>query len=1797
MSITKSIVTGSRPAAIRGGRLRKRGNQVVSFAPHFADLLSGASRVALGGVLILTGVAALAPTSAMAAPCASDPDVITLCSGPASPTGDDAPYNITVSQPGTSIETAEGFGVDSSNDYSGPAISLSATDDADILFTDDNQSTITGYSAGIYATNYGSGDTSISVSGAVTGTESGSFGISIYGPGSGNASITTTATSAITAGSNAVDVFKLADGDITIDTAGTISTQNGTSVAAYSGGSGDITITNSASLSGGGVGISALKGSHADLGTGGDITITNSGTIDSDFGIEAIHYGTGDITLTTTADSEITGKYNGINAWHYGEGDITVTTAGTITSTDDDAINAWSDGAGDISVNNSATLDAADHGIVAFIDAPDDAEGNVTVTNSGDIFSSNVGIAGLSTANGTVSITNTADIESRNEAIRAWHVGAGDIVVDNSGDLTSDNSFGISTFTDDAGNITVTNSNLIEAQTGINAIHNGTGTLTVTTEDDSVINAAVSDPELGTGGNGVNAWHYGDGDVVVTTSGSITSEDDDAINAYTNGTGNISVTNNAVLNAADYGIIAFNNAADGTAGNITITNNGAITSGNVGIAGLSTADGNVTITNTADIESQNESIRAWHVGAGDITVTNSGDLTSTDDFGISAFTDASGNITSTNSGEINADIGMHAQHDADGLNSQTNNGTINAVVGINSVATGTADIVAANGVDGIINSSQTSIFASHSNAGNITISNAGTVNNTSDLNDLANANQDRHALYALHTGTGDISISNSGTVNALLTPNSDINVYGYSHGIIADHQGSGNILIDNSGTINAAYDGIAADHIGDGDITITNSGTINAEDDGIFATHEGNYLTADESATISITNDAAINAGGDGIVAIVSNNSYTPNYVNVDITNNGTITSDNESINVDIRGDYSYGDVTVINTGTITSTDDDAIIVEHDGVGDVTVNNSGTINAYFDAIDLDHDNLGNLIVITQASSVLNAEDNGIEANHSGDGDIEITNAGKIYADYNGIDADHSGDGKIDITNSGTINANYNGINAYHDGYGAIDIINTGTINADYNGIDAYHDGLGSINVTNGGTITAENNGIIGFHEGEGDINITTTATSIINGAEAAIAAEHEGFGNITITNAAGAKLNNVDVGIATRHEGEGDITVTNNGALNASRVGIGAIHEGEGNIAITNNAAITGASQGGIYALHLGEGDVTITNTGNVSGGNGALAALAEQGNIVITNSGTLANSSGNSADAAIIAVTDQRNGPNTVSITNSGTITGTITTGFTGSEYDEILEQYVSVEISGNDTLTNDGTWNTAGGTNDFNGGDDIVINNGTVRGANASFVGLENFTNNGTLTLANNVAGDTLTTDGNMSFGEDSKLIVDIGGNNIDQVIADGDIILDGAELELVGAGARATAARYTILSANNIDGQFAADNVQDTAFLDLELDYADPTRVDLTITKVVDFADVAQTPNQLAVAETLDPLAAGNALIDELLYLPSADAARTAFDQLSGEVHATQHTAMADDSRLPRNAVLNRLQNQDGSTIWGELFFGTGDLDQAKHRNTGSSKRDAWGFILGADAAISDNVVVGLAGSLIKHESDNQLRSTLTNSEIETAHLLAYVGAESGKARFKLGAGYAWGDVTTARTVNFGRFTDRLTADYDAKMFQAFAELGYRLPLGGGYVEPMANVIYIDTTTDAFTENGGLAALSAEKRSENTTLSTLGARFSTPQAGIFSLNGMVGWQHGFGKLTPNSVMSFASYAGSDSFTIAGAPQSRDAAVMQVEAKLDAGSGMSVGLGYDGILGTAGHDHAAKISVRMKF
>ena len=152
----------------------------------------------------------------------------------------------------------------------------------------------------------------------------------------------------------------------------------------------------------------------------------------------------------------------------------------------------------------------------------------------------------------------------------------------------------------------------------------------------------------------------------------------------------------------------------------------------------------------------------------------------------------------------------------------------------------------------------------------------------------------------------------------------------------------------------------------------------------------------------------------------------------------------------------------------------------------------------------------------------------------------------------------------------------------------------------------------------------------------------------------------------------------------------------------------------------------------------------------------------------------------------------------------------------------------------------------------------------------------------------------------------------------------------------------------------------------------------------------------------------------------------------------------------------------------------------------------------------------------------------------------------------------------------------------------------MLQGFVEGGYRLPVAGGHVEPFAGMTAIRARTDAFIEASGPAALSGEAIRETTMSSMLGARFETSPAGAFSLRGTVGWRHAWGDLDPVGRHAFA---GGTPFTVLGTAGSRNAGVLDAEARYRLAPNVTLSVGYAGVLGAGNADHAITGAFKIVF
>lgn len=479
---------------------------------------------------------------------------------------------------------------------------------------------------------------------------------------------------------------------------------------------------------------------------------------------------------------------------------------------------------------------------------------------------------------------------------------------------------------------------------------------------------------------------------------------------------------------------------------------------------------------------------------------------------------------------------------------------------------------------------------------------------------------------------------------------------------------------------------------------------------------------------------------------------------------------------------------------------------------------------------------------------------------------------------------------------------------------------------------------------------------------------------------------------------------------------------------------------------------------------------------------------------------------------------------------------------------------------------------------------------------------VGDTTIADDGTVAPGNSIG--TLHVNGDITFAPGARYEVEVDptGTDSDLIAATGTANIGGGAVAHIGAnGHYDPTSTYTILTADNgVNGTF--DSVaSDFTFLDAILGY-DANDVTLTLQRNdIAFVDSADTRNQRAAARGADSLTFGDPLYDRVVQLDDPSA-RRAFDLLSGEVHASTQTALIQDSRYLRQAMLQRLRSApaSGATAsdadsahWIRAIgaFGGSDSDG----NAASLDRSTRGFLLGGDTQLADYWRVGATAGFTRTDVDVDARQSSGDSD--NYHLGIYTGTQATPVRFTLGAGYSWHDIDTQRSVIFPGLSDRLQSAHHAATAQVFGELGYAIDFGTTEVEPFANAAYVNLDSDGFTEHGGAAALHVDGDNTNTTFSTLGLRLAhTLDLGstTIALHTSAGWRHAYGDTTPTVTNA---YAGSSNFTVAGVPIEDNSAVVDAGLSVGIADNTSLGVSYGGLFGSDVHDNSGKLDLTVRF
>ena len=765
--------------------------------------------------------------------------------------------------------------------------------------------------------------------------------------------------------------------------------------------------------------------------------------------------------------------------------------------------------------------------------------------------------------------------------------------------------------------------------------------------------------------------------------------------------------------------------------------------------------------------------------------------------------------------------------------------------------------------------------------------------------------------------------------------------------------------------------------------------------------------------------------------------------------------------------------------------------------------------------------------------------------------------------------------------------------------------------------------VGGLSLTSSGTIAGGNGGnggnnpivIGGASGGDGGgggpgLVFTSTAGSLANaGTLAGGAGGRGGTGGF-------ASSNGGDGGAAVVAD---RMTITNSGTIAGGNGGAGG-------------AGAHGTGQAGAGGVGIAGFDMTVINNGTISGGLSGDGVTRRNALSFTGGNNTLTLQTGWSLMGGIFVASN-------LTFNQSILVTLSNEIGGAGS----IIQQGPgTLVLTGDNSYT--GTTTVAAGTLVVNGSvanSAVAVQSGAVLGGQGR-IGDLTAQSGGIVAPGVMMPFTTLNVAGNASFGPGSTFLVNVNpaGQN-DKLAIGGRATLSGGTVEvLAGSGTYTPATRFTLLTAGGgVSGTFAAlqtssNTSQAFAFLTPSLSY-DANDVFLGFTQITtNLSSVAGTGNQASTAAAVQALGFGNPIFDAVVG-QSVNGARQAFIALSGEVHASAVTAAFEDSRLPREAILDRLSQPFtgptlGSTMaayaadlptkarpavpraepqvisfWGHAFgdFGRNGSDG----NAASISRSTDGFVIGGDVSAigvaGGDWRFGAAGGYTYDSFSVADRSSSGN--FRSGFGAIYGGANFGALQLRSGATFGVNTTVTGRQIIFPGFAQGATSSYGGSTVQGFGEAGYRfaltalprLGISRATLEPFVGAAAIHIHQDGFNELGGVAALSGFGQDFDLGTTTLGLRAESTFIGPLPLTAraLLGWRHAYGDVVPTALLAFQGPT--QPFSVAGVPIDRDAFVTEVGLDYTATSSTTLGIAYSGQYGQRATDNAIKAHLDYRF
>jgi outer membrane autotransporter protein len=1092
-----------------------------------------------------------------------------------------------------------------------------------------------------------------------------------------------------------------------------------------------------------------------------------------------------------------------------------------------------------------------------------------------------------------------------------------------------------------------------------------------------------------------------------------------------------------------------------------------------------------------------------------------------------------------------------------------------------------------------------------------------------------------YGISATNFGTGALSVTTTGDVTGTS-----------GSGIDADNNTSGTDLTISAAAVSGGTYGIKARNDGSGVLSVTATGTVTGtSDDGIFARNDtnGTDLTVSAEAVSGYYNGIFARNFGSGALSVTATGDVTGTSgsgIEADNNTNGTdLTVSAATVSGAYDGikarNFGTGALSVTATGAVTGTSANGIYAHNNYGTDATVSAAAVSGGLY-GISARNNGTGALSV-TSTGDVSGTNYTGIRAiNRNVNGTDLTVSAAAVSGATDGISAVNYGTGALSVTATGAVTGTSGyGIFAFNRTAAGTDLtVSAAAVSGGGYGINARNDGTGALSVTATGDVTgAKYSGISASNNGT---DLTVSAASV-SGGSYGIRALNFGTGALSVTSTGDVTGTNDDGIYALNSNAAGTDLTISAAAVSGGTYGIKARNYGTGALSVIVSGAVAGGSgagivtdtsAGGAVALHLlSASGVTATSGAAIVDGVGDAVVTIDAGAVV---TGSIALGDGNDtlniASGTSLAGVSALNGGSGVFID-----TLNLNTGWSGALGDWELMNIntsggnfaLSGIISGTGALTKQGAGTLlVSGTNTLTGATTVTAGRLNVTGSLAlsavtvgtgaslggtGTVGALTAQSGSTVSPGNSIG--TLTVNGNLILAAGSTLAMEVSPTGADLITATGTASIAG-NLVVTPVGGTYFAQSYTLVSASALTGTFAATTLGSfgTAFRPTLLYTGTSVILRLDPNSLVIVGGGTLSGNALAVATSFDAAVTDGYNPQPFFNLyTQGDNLNAALGQFSGELHSAERRVALQDTRVVREAALDRLnadlaagagtasvtrENAGKSTsIWMRV---AGAWSTAKADGIGSRfKTDQTGFLIGADIANGGFRF----GGMFNYTSTDLDLADLGQSKVESTGAALYAGYRQDSSGFAVGVGAALASNTAKgnRSITIPDLAQTLRSKVDGTTYQIFGEASYDLAKAKNTrIEPFVQIAYAALDSKALAETGGIAALSGGKQSNDLTTATLGLR-GAYVTGKATLSGSAGWQRTGGDRSAPTLLEMSGV--NTPYEVRSVALDRDAVAIQTQASFSLSSRLTMGVGYSGVIGRKNSDHGARATVRYAF